>query len=71
MPLIETMPCHVMHPSIVLYARCSGHGSEHTGPDALLMRRVVLGSGGSSASSLGDVFWLADNVPTGFDRYCR
>lgn len=45
----------------------SGHGAEHTGPDAALMRRVVLGrSGGSSSrdAQLGDVFWLADEVRT-------
>jgi hypothetical protein len=50
-----------------------GHGSEHVGPDAALLRRVHLPSDakGAGDAELGEVFWLADTVPEGFDTYCN
>ena len=52
-----------------------GHGAEHVGPDAAVVRKVRLGAGSASgdisAAKLGEVFWLADAVPAGFEAYCN
>ena len=55
-----------------------GHGAEHTGPDAALVRRLTLSTSATSDDGaevedavLGPVFWLADRAPPGFERYCN
>lgn len=46
----------------------TGGGAEHSGPDALLMRRQK-GKGDESSGDLGPVFWLADSVPAGYEKF--
>mmetsp|Transcript_6611 Transcript_6611/g.14553 ORF Transcript_6611/g.14553 Transcript_6611/m.14553 type:complete len:344 (-) Transcript_6611:38-1069(-) len=41
----------------------SGGGAEHTGPEIPLARRIY------SQTSFGDVFWVADEAPEGYEHF--
>lgn len=64
--LVPSVPIRVSQPLISVcgdgYAFSAGGGAEHTGPDAPLMRRVY------TPSHFGEIFWLAETVPKGFER---